>query len=76
MSLKFTLWLIPLAEGFAYFDDSLAVGGSLDHELREYTRTVVASSDVYRIHEFGGSYSSITRFFNRRDPNRGRTLIP
>ena len=52
MSLKFTsMASSSIAEGFAYFDDSLAMGDSLDHELIEYTRAVVASSDVYRIHE-------------------------
>jgi hypothetical protein len=52
MSLKFTpMASSSIAGGFAYFDDSLAMGDSLDHELIEYTRAVVASSDVYRIYE-------------------------
>lgn len=52
MSLKFTPMASSfIAEGFAYFNDSLVIDGSLDHELIEYTRAVVASSDVYRIHE-------------------------
>jgi hypothetical protein len=38
MPLKFTpMASSSMAEGSAYFDDSLAMGGSLDHELIEYS---------------------------------------
>ena len=42
MSLKSTPMASSfIAEGFAYFNDSLAMGGSLDHERIDYTRAVV-----------------------------------
>jgi len=88
MPLKFTpMASSSIAEGFAYFDDSLAMGGSLDHELIEYTRAVVASSDVYRIreclvglilasHDCEKQEFRRIGFFNTRDPNRGQYADP
>ena len=84
MSLKFTpMANSSIAEGFAYFDDSLTMSGSLDHKLIVYTRAAVASSDVYRIYEclvglILASHDCEKRgfrrvgFSNTRDQNRGQ----
>jgi len=73
-----------IAEGFAYFDDFLAVGGSLDHELIEYLARLSRQARVHEYlvglilasHDCEKQEFRRIGFFNRRDPNRGQYADP
>ena len=82
MPLKFTPMASSSIARGSLISTTLAMGGSLDHELIEYTRAVVASSDVYGIreclvglilasHDCEKQEFRRIGFFNTRDLNRG-----